>query len=46
MNVDLMFSDKGKAKATADAVDKIFDKVADNNSTINLKGLMKDEEKA
>lgn len=46
MNVDLMFSDKGKAKATADAVDKIFDKVADNNSTISLKGLIKDEKEA
>jgi hypothetical protein len=46
MKVDLMFSDKGKAKATADAVDKIFDKVADNNSTISLKGLIKDEKEA
>ena len=29
---------------TDDAVDKIFDKVADQNSTINLKGLMNEKE--
>lgn len=44
MNVDLMFSDKGKATVTEDAVDKIFDKVADQNSTINLKGLINEKE--
>ena len=45
MNVDLMFSDKGKAKVTEEAVDKIFDAVADRNTTISIEGMIKNEEK-
>lgn len=44
MNVDLMFSDKGKAKVTEEAVDKIFDAVADRNTTISIERMIKNEE--
>lgn len=44
MNVDLMFSDQARKQAHSDAIDSVFEKVVDQNTTITLKGLV-DEEK-
>lgn len=43
MNVDLMFTDKGKAKASEQAVDKIFEAVANKNTVINIERLANEE---